>query len=156
MIKPEDLRIGDIVKVNEIGCALPKNAICKVASIRSKLYNTTERRFREGVELIDVNGFDEVCRDDGLYGLWCKSIDPIFLTLELLRKNGFKEEQYQKEGTSEWYDYYHYDLGINIVYEVDGNKFAVYLDGKKLREIQYAHELQHILWALGLNAELKV
>ena len=62
----------------------------------------------------------------------------------------------QKEGTSEWYDFYHYDLGINIVYEVEGNKFAAYLDGKKLREIQYAHELQHILWALGLNAELKL
>lgn len=24
MIKPEDLRIGDLVKVNEIGCALHK------------------------------------------------------------------------------------------------------------------------------------
>ena len=83
-------------------------------------------------------------------------ISPIHLTLELLEKNGFKEEQHQKEGTSEWYDFYHYDLGINVVYEVEENKFAAYLDCKKLREIQYAHELQHILWALGLNAELKV
>ena len=155
MIKPEDLRIGDIVKVNEIGCALHKNAIFKVVGIRSKHYNTTEKRFRGSVELIDVNGFDEDCCD-GSYGLWCKSIDPIFLTLELLEKNNFKEEQHQKDGTSEWYDFYHYDLGINIVYEVEENKFAAYLDGKKLREIQYAHELQHILWALGLNAELKV
>lgn len=155
MIKPEDLRIGDIVKVNKIGCALHKNAIFKVVGIRSKHYNTTEKRFRGSVELIDVNGLDEDCCD-GPYGLWCKSIDPIFLTPELLKKNNFKEEQHQKEGTSEWYDFYHYDLGINIVYEVEGNKFAAYLDGKKLREIQYAHELQHILWALGLNAELKV
>lgn len=83
-------------------------------------------------------------------------VDSIRLTGEFLEKNGFKEEQHQKEGTSEWYDYYHYGLGINIVYEVDGNKFAAYLDGKKLREIKYVHELQHILWALGLNAELKV
>lgn len=83
-------------------------------------------------------------------------VDSIRLTGEILEKNGFKEEQHQKEGTSEWYDYYHYDLGINIVYEVEEDKFAAYLDGKKLREIQYAHELQHILWALGLNAELKV
>jgi hypothetical protein len=83
-------------------------------------------------------------------------VDSIRLTGEILEKNGFKEEQHQKEGTSEWYDFYHYDLGINIVYEVEENKFAAYLDGKKLREIQYAHELQHILWALGLNAELKV
>ena len=155
MIKPEDLRIGDIVKVNEIGCALHKNAIFKVVGIRSKHYNTTEKRFRGSVELIDVNGFDEDCCDSP-YGLWCKSIDPIVLTLELLEKNNFKEEQHQKEGTSEWYDYYHYDLGINIVYEVEENKFAAYLDGKKLKEIKHVHELQHILWALGLNAELKV
>lgn len=85
-------------------------------------------------------------------------VDSIRLTGEILEKNGFKEEQHQKEGSSEWYDFYHYDLGINIVYEVakKESKFAVYLDGKKLREIKYAHELQHILWALGLNAELKV
>lgn len=79
-------------------------------------------------------------------------VDSIHLTGELLEKNGFKEEQHQKDGTSD----YHCDLGINIVYEVEENKFTAYLDGKKLREIQYAHELQHILWALGLNAELKV
>lgn len=85
-------------------------------------------------------------------------VDSIRLTGEILEKNGFKEEQHQKDGASEWYDFYHYDLGINIVYEVakKESKFAVYLDGKKLREIKYAHELQHILWALGLNAELKV
>lgn len=83
-------------------------------------------------------------------------VDSIRLTGEILEKNGFKEEQHQKEGTLEWYDFYHYDLGINIVYEVEENKFVAYLDGKKLREIKYVHELQHILWALGLNAELKV
>lgn len=85
-------------------------------------------------------------------------VDSIRLTGEILEKNGFKEEQHQKEGTSEWYDFYHYGLGINVVYEVEEkeSKFAVYLDGKKLREIQHVHELQHILWALGLNAELKV
>ena len=83
-------------------------------------------------------------------------VESIRLTGEILEKNGFKEEQHQKEGTSEWYDFYHYNLGINVVYEVEENKFTAYLDGKKLREIQYAHELQHILWALGLDAELKV
>ena len=92
----------------------------------------------------------------GPWGAWCCYIEGIPLTPELLEKNGFKEEQHQKEGTSEWYDFYHYDLGINVVYEVDGNKFAAYLDGKRLREIQHVHELQHILWALGLNAELRV
>lgn len=104
---------------------------------------------REEKLLIDLGECNEYLADRS-------EVDSIRLTGELLEKNGFKEEQHQKEGTSEWYDFYHYDLGINVVYEVEGNKFAVYLDGKKLREIQYVHELQRILWVLGLNAEIKV
>lgn len=104
---------------------------------------------REEKLLIDLGECNEYLADHS-------EVEPIPLTIELLEKNGFKEEQHQKEGSSEWYDFYHYDLGINIVYEVEENKFAAYLDGKKLREIKHVHELQHILWALGLNAELKV
>lgn len=147
MIKPENLRIGDIVQTNK-DCMFPKDTLCIVTEI----HPDRQRNDKKGVvSLKAVN--DE---DDGPWGAWCCNIEGIPLTPELLEKNGFKEEQHQKDGTSEWYDFYHYDLGINIVYEVEENKFAAYLDGKKLREIQYAHELQHILWALGLNAELKV
>ena len=147
MIKPENLKIGDIVQTNK-DCMFPKDTLCIVTEI----HPDRQRNDKKGVvSLKAVN--DE---DDGPWGAWCCYIEGIPLTPELLKKNNFKEEQHQKEGTSEWYDFYHYDLGINVVYEVEGNKFAVYLDGKKLREIQYAHELQHILWALGLNAELKI
>ncbi len=135
MIKPEDLRIGDIVKVKTVSGAVK---LCIVQSLMQGARGASVKEINN-----DNNGYT-------------MDISPIHLTLELLEKNGFKEEQHQKEGTSEWYDFYHYDLGINIVYEVEGNKFAAYLDGKKLREIKYVHELQHILWALGLNAELKV
>lgn len=135
MIKPEDLRIGDIVKVKTVSGAVK---LCIVQSLMQGARGASVKEINN-----DNNGYT-------------MDISPIHLTLELLEKNGFKEEQHQKDGTSEWYDFYHYDLGINIVYEVEENKFAAYLDGKKLREIQCAHELQHILWALGLNAELKV
>lgn len=147
MIKPEDLRIGDLVRVNH-DCAFPKGTRCVVTDIHPK----KALKDKKGVVSLSAI-YDD---DDGPWGAWCCYIEGIPLTPELLEKNRFKEEQYQKEGTSEWYDFYHYDLGINIVYEVEENKFAAYLDGKKLREIQCAHELQHILWALGLNAELKV
>lgn len=147
MIKPEDLRIGDLVRVSR-DCAFPKGTMCVISDINPiKVFND-----KKGVVSLSAI-YDD---DDGPWGAWCCNIEGIPLTPELLEENGFKEEQHQKYGTSEWYDFYHYDLGINIVYEVEGNKFAVYLDGKKLREIQYAHELQHILWALGLSAELKV
>lgn len=149
MIKPEDLRIGDLVMVSNDNCMIPKGALCEVVAIDS------ERACEDKKGLADLL---QTVREEWEFshGVWCNNIEGIPLTPELLKKNNFKEEQHQKEGTSEWYDYYHYDLGINIVYEVEENKFAAYLDGKKLREIQYAHELQHILWALGLNAKLKV
>jgi hypothetical protein len=149
MIKPEDLRIGDLVMVSNDNCMIPKGALCEVVAIDS------ERACEDKKGLADLL---QTVREEWEFshGVWCNNIEGIPLTPELLKKNNFKEEQHQKEGTSEWYDFYHYDLGINIVYEVEENKFAAYLDGKKLREIQYVHELQHILWALGLNAELKV
>lgn len=149
MIKPEDLRIGDLVMVSNDNCMIPKGALCEVVAIDSE---------RACEDKKGLAGLLQTVREEWEFshGVWCNNIEGIPLTPELLEKNGFKEEQHQKEGTSEWYDFYHYDLGINIVYEVEGNKFAAYLDGKKLREIKYVHELQHILWALGLNAELKV
>lgn len=149
MIKPEDLRLGDLVMVSNDNCMIPKGALCEVVAIDSE---------RECEDKKGLVGLLQTVREEWEFshGVWCNNIEGISLTPELLEKNGFKEEQHQKEGTSEWYDFYHYDLGINIVYEVEENRFAAYLDGKKLREIQYAHELQHILWALGLNAELKV
>lgn len=147
MIKPEDLRIGDLVRVNR-DCAFPKRTMCAVTDIRP------EKVFKDKVGVVSLSAIND--DDDGPWGAWCNDIEGVPLTPELLEKNGFKGKQHQKEDTSEWCDFYHYDLGINIVYEVEEYKFAAYLDGKKLREIQYAHELQHILWALGLNAELKL
>jgi len=147
MIKPEDLKIGDLVRVSR-DCMFPKGTMCVVTDINPL------KVFKDKKGVVSLSAIAD--GDDGPWGAWCCNIEGIPLTSEFLEKNGFKEEQHQKDGTSEWYDYYHYDLGINIVYEVEENKFVAYLDGKKLREIQYAHELQHILWALGLNAELKI
>lgn len=148
MIKPENLRIGDLVRTNR-DCAFPKGTMCVVNDIRP------EKVYKDKVGVVGlIATYDD---DDGPWGAWCCSIEGISLTPELLEKNAFKHEQHQKDSNSEWHDFYHYDLGINIVYEVakKGIPFAVYLDGKKLREIKYVHELQHILWALGLNAELR-
>lgn len=149
MIKSKDLKIGDLVMVGNDNCVIPKGALCKVVAIDSE---------RACEDKKGLAGLLQTVREEWEFshGVWCNSIEGISLTPELLEKNNFKEEQHQKEGTSEWYDFYHYDLGINIVYEVEENKFAAYLDGKKLKGIKHVHELQHILWALGLNAELKV
>ena len=147
MIKPEDLRIGDIVRVN-CDCIYPKGTKCVVTDINP------QKVFKDKKGVVSLCAITD--DDDEPWVAWCCNIEGIPFTPELLKKNNFKEEQHQKDGASEWYDFYHYNIGINIVYEVEENKFAAYLDGKKLREIKCVHDLQHILWALGLNAELKV
>lgn len=86
MIKPEDLRIGDIVKVKTVSGAVK---LCIVQSLMQGARGASVKEINN-----DNNGYT-------------MDISPIHLTLELLEKNGFKEEQHQKEGTSEWYDFYH-------------------------------------------------
>ena len=89
MIKPEDLKIGDLVRVNH-DCAFPKGTMCAVTDIRP------EKVFRDKVGVVSLNAIND--DDDGPWGAWCCSIEGIPLTPELLKKNDFKEEQHQKEG----------------------------------------------------------
>lgn len=110
MIKPEDLRIGDLVRVN-CDCIYPKGTKCVVTDINP----LTVFEDKKGTACLSVINDD----DDGPWWIWCCKIGGIPVTSEFLEKNGFKEEQHQKDGTSEWYDFYHYNLGINVVYEVE-------------------------------------
>lgn len=146
MIKAEDLRIGDLVIVNE-NCSLEQGTIGKVSEVRSTpLYKENEGSI----------GLKPISNDRWPYGVLCRNIDPIPLTPEILEKNGWKKR------TEEWYfmmiSKYMY-LSVEFGYE---NGIRVFLkrttDGLyvKLNVANNVHELQHILWALGLDAELKV
>lgn len=146
MIKAEDLRIGDLVIVNE-NCSLEQGTIGKVSEVRSTpLYKENEGSI----------GLKPISNDRWPYGVLCRNIAPIPLTTEILKKNGWKKR------TEGWYfvmiSKYMY-LSVEFGYE---NGIRVFLkrttDGLyvKLNVANNVHELQHILWALGLDAELKV
>lgn len=146
MIKAEDLRIGDLVIVNE-NCSLEQGTIGKVSEVRSTpLYKENEGSI----------GLKPISNDRWPYGVLCRNIDPIPLTPEILEKNGWKKR------TEGWYfmmiSKYMY-LSVEFGYD---NGIRVFLkrttDGLyvKLNVANNVHELQHILWALGLDAELKV
>lgn len=146
MIKAEDLRIGDLVIVNE-NCSLEQGTIGKVSEVRSTpLYKENEGSI----------GLKPISNDRWPYGVLCRNIDPIPLTPEILKKNGWRKR------TEGWYfmmiSKYMY-LSVEFGYE---NGIRVFLkratDGLyvKLNVANNVHELQHILWALGLDAELKV
>ena len=76
MIKAEDLRIGDLVIVNE-NCSLEQGTIGKVSEVRSTpLYKENEGSI----------GLKPISNDRWPYGVLCHNIDPIPLTPEILKK----------------------------------------------------------------------
>lgn len=145
MIKPQDLRIGDIIqKYNGI--------LCRVTAIFVKgpeiLHDIQEAKYG----LIQVVYLENNLCDDGLPSLF----NPIPLTEETLEKNGWEKKQ------KGWYIK---PLGKNAYLSVEFGyndgvrvflKRAVTNHYAKLNTVNYVHQLQHILWALGLNAELEL
>ena len=133
MIKAEDLRIGDLVNFHNSPCIITgiDDISCTVGLLNS--YNSEDFR-----RVDDIN------------------IEPIPLTPEILEKNGWKKR------TEGWYfmmiSKYMY-LSVEFGYE---NGIRVFLkrttDGiyVKLNIANNVHELQHILWALGKDANLKI
>lgn len=149
MIKAEDLRIGDFVRVSNDNCMIPKGAICEVVAIDS------ERSYEDKK---GIAGLLQTDREEWEFshGVWCDGIEGITITPEILEKNGWKKR------TEGWYfkmiSKYMY-LSVEFGYE-DG--IRVFLkrttDGLyvKLNVANNVHELQHILWVLGKDANLKI
>ena len=140
MIKPEDLRIGDIVKVS-CDCEFPKGTVGTVFGI-----NTIDLvKSRKGIiTLIPLDG-----NDDNWQGVWCDEIEGIPLTPEILEKN----EWYPSSGTDPYCYVQEYNLLEVELPPHSEWKYAV-VGSETLHRIKYVHELQHILWALGYNAQM--
>lgn len=152
MIKPEDIRIGDLVRTNR-DCAFPKDTKCVVTDIR------TGKVFKDKVGVVNLSAIND--DDDGPWEAWCCYIEGIPLTPEILENNGFKEEVVGEYYTKPLDNETH-PLNRYLAVELKRENWVVFIkycrlhDCALLRKIQHVHELQHILWALGLNAELKV
>lgn len=152
MIRPEDIKIGDLVKVNR-NCAFRKGTICTVIDMRS------ENEYKKGKGAVSLSAFNN--DDDLPWGTWCIDIEGIPLTLEHLEKNGFKEEVVGKYYTKPLDNEEDFFARYLAVERKSGNcavfiKYRNLTEYALLRKIQYVHELQHILWVLDMNAELKV
>ena len=143
MIKAEDLRIGDLVRVN-CDCEFPKETVCTVSEIR-------EPKAFKGImdisSLISVNG-----NGTNPSGVWCSDIEGIPLTPEILEKNGFVMRDDTvvflkgRLALKPLRDGKGYQVGLGSLQVL----FAI------VRIVKYVHELQHILWALGKDAHLKI
>lgn len=142
MIPIKDLRIGDLVKTTTRNPILEKGSICKVVLIDALINSII-------VQKSDV----DVCRC-----LVKEEIEGIPLTPEILEKNGWNKRHDPTSSCdiySKGKDAFYVSLEQSIYKKQEGFELVVadstYRFGNK---IQYVHQLQHILWALGEDANL--
>lgn len=152
MIKAEDIKIGDIVRVCR-DCMFPEDSVCIVTQVNSE---RTRKEKKGCVTLSYVDG-----TDDGAWGVWCSHIEGIPLTPAILEKNGFDSEEPQKsyikylgglQGNLCRYFYIERrSYGWVVFIKVKGLS-----DSVMIRKIKYVHEFQHILWAMGFDAGFEI
>lgn len=105
----------------------------------------------------DGSHFDLSCPKEGL--VYCfvgvDEVRPVRITPEILEKNGWRTQ-------NRWYYYLDVAEGfisyIGIDFKHKSNKGHLYVevDGNNMVEIQYCHELQHLLFGLGIYHEMEV
>ena len=101
----------------------------------------------EGVEFGDKGYlFGDCCA-------WVKDIVPIPITPEILEKNGWKNDGYDwyRLPTKRAYLYITKDITT-----LDEFLVCVGLDRHNLTSINFVHQLQHLLFGLGLKHEMEV
>lgn len=145
MIHQKDLRLGDLVQITVDLPEYKQGDIFVVIDI-SEIYIGLRRPSESD------------CRQD-LYTIRYH-IEGILLTPDILEKNGWNKRNDPTSSCdiySKGKDAFYVSLEQSIYKKQEGFDFVVadstYRFGNKL---QYVHELQHILWALGEDANLKI
>ena len=152
MIKPENLRIGDLVRVC-CNCSLLEGTVCAVTEIDSETASRDKKGF------VSLNFPDD--NNDGPCGVWCCNIEGVPIAPDILKQNDFDDK----------------DLGVIFTKAIDcttrisprrisiiryPSEWRVFLeyeswhDSVLMRLVQYVHELQHILWVLDMDTNLKI
>lgn len=148
MIKPEDLRIGDLVRVSR-DCAFFEGTVCVVTQV----YPKGSYEIREGsLVLRNADGTsDESCM------VHCCCIEGIPLSSEILEKNGWIGT---KRALFVTYTKIVYTRVIFTIIETIGEPHVFRVccgrNNCLLRNVMYVHELQHLLFGLGINHEMEV
>ena len=142
---------GDLVMTNGVPCGTAKDVVYRVTlSDPSKTFELDDGTELKGiVRLENLEGVE--FGDKGfLFGdccAWVNDIVPIPLTSEILEKNGWELDDATwifKKGN------------ISIFILLDDETYAVYLLGVRVLEFHFVHELQHLLFGLGINHEMEV
>ena len=130
MIKAEDLRIGDLVRVS-CNCALAEGTIGTIVEISKETNANDKKGF---VKLIPINGVSN----------WGWGVSNNDWGASQIGEHEFLIYNEDEDIYLEWSD-----IG-------DRYTFNDFLRSKIFKTVRYIHELQHILWAFGRNANFKI
>lgn len=142
---------GDLVMTNGVPLGTAKDVVYRVTSSDpSKTLNLDNGTVLKGaVRLENLEGaeFGDKGFLSGDCCAWVKDIVPIPLTPNILEKNGWKFDDatwiYKKEH-------------IRIFMLLDDKTYAVYLSGVRIFEFNFIHQLQHLLFGLGIDNNMEV
>ena len=150
---------GDLVMTNGASGGTAKDVIYRVVlSDPSRIFRLDDGTVLKGIVRLE-NLEDAKLEDKGYlyYGssyVYSKDIIPIPLTLEILEKNGWEKD---KECSFKTQLYYKKKFGVKTIFVIikEENSIVIYNDASMMI-IQYVHELQHLLFGLKINHEMKV
>lgn len=147
------------------------------------VYQVTESNADKYAKVKDGNAFTELkgsvtlsnlkgktIRDDGFLfcdsGAWVKDIVPIPLTPEILEKNGWEKKEMSRgiknshlvyiKPDIEEYGYFPIYIEKGIGKEFNVYPFVYNNVCTQIAYIKYVHELQHLLFGLGINHKIEV
>ena len=153
---------GDLVMTNGAPLGTEQDVVYRVTSSDPsktlKLYDgmvlkgVVRLENLEGVEFGDKGYlFGDCCA-------WVKDIVPIPITPEILEKNGWDFIGYKMDFSGSMFNIYSkHNILPDLYYYYATKDFSVSICGKvALPNMKYVHELQHLLFGLGLNSEMEV
>jgi len=144
---------GDLVMTNGVPLGTARYVVYRVTSSDpSKTLKLDDGTVLNGVVCLENIEGAELGENGYLSGdccAWVKDIVPIPLTPAFLEKNGWKV-------SSECKWIYVKKDNVKIFRLLDDIHYAAYIGIVRLLEFQYIHQLQHLLFGLGINYEMEV
>lgn len=159
---------GDLVMTNGVPLGTAKDVVYRVTSSDpSKTLKLDDGTALKGVVCLENIEGTEIGDKGYLLGdccAWVKDIVPIPLTPEILEKNGWNKEE--KDGSvfslSEVFmggdknEEGNYTC-FQLYYQNKTDGWVIDMRGEPLKfEVHYIHQLQHLLFGLGINHEMEV
>lgn len=157
---------GDLVMTNGVPLGSAKDVVYRVTSSDpSKTLELDYGTVLKGVVCLENIEGTEIGDKGYLFCdccAWVNNIVPIPLTPEILEKNGWKLHKHHERNSYDdvsWSSYHKpAETNISLRFYQEEKAFFLFLYAQEISEtpIRYIHQLQHLLYGLGINHEMNV